>query len=394
MTKRGAITLAAAFTLWICALSTGSPLYLYAAVLLTLMAVYSAVSVMLAAYSSSAEFTVDESVIARGELIHFSLKSSGRILLPISAPSATVTIAESELPYIMTLPAFGLKQKEYYQVYPTRHVGILTPRVSSVTYEDLFSLFCIKREAKYQPREVMVLPLPYTIDMMEFAKGDTGLETMTRATEDTADPADVREYKTGDSLKKIHWKITARRRELYVRRFEEPDQPEALVLVDPASPGCQNPELNMYFQDAICETAYASALRHEKADHPVRMPLLAGGKNIDYRSAEGMSLQYLRKELAAMDFRSPENIESLLTMEIRNLRRTGATIVITSRLSGRIVELLQRIRRMGPTVRLYFVTQRQDDPKLIKYVSRLQMGRVQVCYVTPAVPKEEGAKAQ
>ncbi|MDD2649281.1 MAG: DUF58 domain-containing protein [Eubacteriales bacterium] len=394
MTKRGAVTLAIAFTLWICALSTGSPLYLLAAVLLTLMAAYSALSVLLAAYSSRAEFSVDESVLTRGELIHFSLKSSGRTLLPISAPSATVMISPSELPYILTLPSFGAKQTSYYQVYPTRHVGILTPQISSLTYEDIFALFRVKRETKYQPREVSVLPLPYTIDMMEFAKGDTGLETLTRATEDTADPADVREYKAGDSLKKIHWKITARRRELYVRRFEEPNQPEALVLVDPASPGCQSAELNFCFQDAICETAYAAALRHEKADHPVRMPLLIGGKNIDYRSADGMSLQFLRQELARMEFTSPENIESLLKMEIRNLRKTGATIVITSRLSGRIVELLQRIRRMGPTVRLYFVTLRKDDPKLIKYVSRLQMGKVQVCYVLPVIPKEEGAKAQ
>ena len=42
----------------------------------------------------------------------------------------------------------------------------------------------------------------------------------------------VRAYRQGDSLKQIHWKITAKMRELYSKQYEIPAEPYALVLLD------------------------------------------------------------------------------------------------------------------------------------------------------------------
>lgn len=66
------------------------------------------------------------------------------------------------------------------------------------------------------------------------------------------------------------------------------------------------------------------------------------------------------------------------------MRRTGATIVVTTRLDSDVVEGVKHIRRSGPSVRFYLVTFRPDDPAYEPLVAQLQRHLVEVCFVTPA----------
>ena len=66
------------------------------------------------------------------------------------------------------------------------------------------------------------------------------------------------------------------------------------------------------------------------------------------------------------------------------MRRTGATVIITTRLDAKIVEGVSHIRRMGPSARLYLVTYTPDAAEYQPFVARLQHHLVEVCYVTPA----------
>ena len=61
----------------------------------------------------------------------------------------------------------------------------------------------------------------------------------------------------------------------------------------------------------------------------------------------------------------------------------GAVVVITTRLTSEVADLLIRMKRMGPNVRLYYVTFRTDRPERLALVGRLQQAGVEVNYVTP-----------
>ena len=88
--------------------------------------------------------------------------------------------------------------------------------------------------------------------------------------------------------------------------------------------------------------------------------------------------------LATQPFGGGEDFSRVLNLELRRMRRTGAAVVITTRLDAQIVEGVSHIRRMGPSARLYLVTYTPDDPACQPFVSRLQHHLVEVCYVTPA----------
>ena len=75
-----------------------------------------------------------------------------------------------------------------------------------------------------------VVPLPAVRLTGEWAgAGESSARSVATAGEDDAA---TREYRQGDDLRRIHWRSTARRGELTVRREEQPWQSRAAVLLD------------------------------------------------------------------------------------------------------------------------------------------------------------------
>ena len=91
----------------------------------------------------------------------------------------------------------------------------------------------------------------------------------------------------------------------------------------------------------------------------------------------------LLENLAQLDFSETDRFERVLLLETRRMRRVGATVVISARLSSHMVDVMIRMRRMGPEMRLYLVTFTPDDPLVLPLISKLQQGDIEVCYVTP-----------
>ena len=62
--------------------------------------------------------------------------------------------------------------------------------------------------------------------------GTTGEATPQRVGQAGTDDVLVREYRHGDGLRRVHWKMTAKRGDLMVRLEEQPWDPAMTVLVD------------------------------------------------------------------------------------------------------------------------------------------------------------------
>ena len=54
---------------------------------------------------------------------------------------------------------------------------------------------------------------------MPLKASDVGPEFISRAAEDNASPSGVRKWQDGDELKKVHWKLTLKKREVMVRTY-------------------------------------------------------------------------------------------------------------------------------------------------------------------------------
>jgi uncharacterized protein (DUF58 family) len=81
-------------------------------------------------------------------------------------------------------------------------------------------------------------------------------ESLTRnAAASGEDDVATREYRYGDDLRRVHWRSTARRGELMVRRDEQPRQMRATILLDTRARGHRGDGPGSSFEWAVCAAA-------------------------------------------------------------------------------------------------------------------------------------------
>ncbi|MCR4882443.1 MAG: DUF58 domain-containing protein [Clostridiales bacterium] len=374
MTKSYVFTAAASLFLFLLAFSTGAPAFLAPAFLLVLLLIYAPVSVLLARRSLSVQMQLLTDHVRRGDHAALTLSVRFRSLLPVSPLHLKVSIDDVESESTLDIPC-SIYTKQFSLSFPARHAGCMHPGVNLCTIHDLFGLYHTDFVPRTSHPELLVLPLDFEVAPLVYAQVDAGLGTMAKANEDITSPSDIRSYQTGDPMKKIHWKLSARKQELLVRKFDEPVLPDALLLLN-----CEKPE-SLAIQDALLETAFSVMKKELSGDHAIQAPLLgAHPTELDGR----MGLPLLAENLARMQWTNGTSFEEVLLIESRRLRRCGATAIITSSLNGELVEIMCQMRRMGPSLRLYLVTFTPSDPNLLPFVSRMQNADCEVCYVKPS----------
>ena len=381
MTRRGWTALAVFLTAAVSALSLGNAMYLYIALLLALVFVYAFVTCFWARLTARCGQRLSSPSVSRGEPVTLSIYAGHRCPLPVSAMRCIFQDSEQEC--LFSPRPFHVQERRV--PLNARHVGIYEAGLMELTVSDIFGLFRLRVPIAGKDAYLTVLPRPFDIEKPRMILGDEGSVALARTQEDYNAPEDVRAYRTGDAMKRIHWKLSSRKREILVRRFETPAPPDTLILLDCGEPlGGENVnEGKECLRDAMCETAVAVARMQMEDGSPVRLPMYGRHAN-EFSSDHAKGLTLLQQMLAAQPFGGGEDFVRVLNLELRRMRRTGAAVIITTKLDAQVVEGVTHIRRMGPSVRLYLVTYIPEAPEYQPYVARLQHHLVEVCYVTPA----------
>lgn len=107
-----------------------------------------------------------------------------------------------------------------------------------VTHGDPFGLVMAER-AIAGTREISITPRVSILPDagLKNASGDGVRHELNHFAAQRADELIAREYRTGDSLRRVHWRQTARRGELMVRQEERQGDPEAVLILDTSLPG-------------------------------------------------------------------------------------------------------------------------------------------------------------
>ncbi len=383
MTGRGWAALAVLATAAVSALSLGNALYLYIALLLALIFAYALITCLWARLTAQCGQQLSSATVSRGERVSLAVYARHRCPLPVSVMRGVFVYNGQEQECVFS--GRRIRTQERRLPLDARHVGIYQAGLKALSVSDIFGLFRFRVPLKSNASFLTVLPRPFDIEKPGMNLGDDGSAALARTQEDYNAPEDVRAYQQGDAMKRIHWKLSSRKRELLVRRFETPAPPDTLILLDCDDPvgGESVSEGRENLRDALCETAVAVARMQMEDGSPVRLPMYGKQAN-EFSSDHAEGLALLQEMLAAQPFGGGEDFARVLNLELRRMRRTGAAVIITTRLDAQVVEGVIHIRRMGPSVRLYLVTYAPEAPEYQPCVARLQHHLVEVCYVTPA----------
>ncbi len=368
-------------TLLIAALATGNSLLFLLAAMTALTVALCLLSVIWASSTIKISADISSQSVVRGDQTELVLQIRHSGWIPIAPVTLEIPSMKGEgVREIRLKDMPGRIQSLRMPIYAA-HVGVYSSGIRCCIIEDLLGIFRRTIRPSDTVYEMTVLPQTFQTDPLHMAPGDPGSETMARATEDLNAPSDIRSYQPGDAMKKIHWKLSLRKGELIVRKFDEPLMQDVLILMDCSRPpSWGHPQAEADIRDALLETAASLYSDQMKTDHAVRMPL--AGKHpseADRNTGTGAAMECL----ARVDFSANDRFERVLQMESRHLRKVGCVAVVTARLNYAMVDIMTRIHRTGPNVRVYLVTFAPDDNSILPLISRLRQSEIEVAYVTP-----------
>jgi uncharacterized protein (DUF58 family) len=127
---------------------------------------------------------------------------------------------------------------------------------ASLSVSNPFELARFQRELPGHSTLVViprVYPLPRIRDL---DGGSSGIQTpVTRVGSLGVDDALIREYRSGDDTRRIHWRSSARHGELMVRREEHAWDPAAVILIDSRQQAYQQQANDLRFEAAVSTAA-------------------------------------------------------------------------------------------------------------------------------------------
>ena len=361
-------------------LALGLEVFCFAAAVVLLVLLYCAISVLWARRAVTVGLSSDTEECLRGENVTYVLQAAHGPMLPVGPMLVTCCGAGEETHLLMLRALKGTRETWTDQAW---HVGAFPVELRDAVLTDCFSIF--KARCPIAPAgRLLVLPRPFLIAKLAFSQSEDAQTALKRATEDTSLPDDIRAWQPGDPMKRVHWKLTARKRELLVRRYESPMPRDTLILTDCAAmPPEKDLERQRRLRDALCETVVAVADLQLQDGSPVRVPLY-GEHPTEFAAEHAQSLLMLQELLAEQSFRTDEPFARVLSQELKRVRRSGAVVIVSPRLDADLTDLALSFRRMGPNVRYYLVTYEAEQPEWLPYIRRLQNYGAEVCYVTPA----------
>ena len=310
-----------------------------------------------------------------------------RVLVRCAAPlpigDMTVQLDFDEMPPMKVGGEHGWPMRRFVLMFQRtmRHRGVYSLAKGKLTVSDVFQFFTFTRRFAVSGAEFTVLPQKHKLAPVRMRMSETGPETRRHMQDDASAPSGVRDWRDGDLLKRVHWKLTLkmadptlRNLRPMVRTYDEAARPDTVILPDLTRVDAVT-ERALTVEDAICEACLSFAAMQLEAENPVRLLLGAEG----FSEAEGASLADLpafSRALARVPFSAEESYEQAIQAATRRIERTGALVLVTGRLTPRVAECAIRLRQMSQlVVAVIWITDtaRADAEALI---SRLEMADV------------------
>ncbi len=187
-----------------------------------------------------AELVSSTHIVNRNEPIPITVQLNNRSIFPITNIKIYLTYQNSyskrkyKTEYMVSLDARTNTQVTVS--LKSEHAGNLIISMRGIRIYDYLRLFSLR---KRNPGEIKAAVLPNYYELLElkFSGGcsnhiDSDTYSLTKSGDDPSEIFAIREYREGDRLQRIHWKLSRKQDQLMIKEFSEPISCSILLLVD------------------------------------------------------------------------------------------------------------------------------------------------------------------
>ncbi len=264
----------------------------------------------------------------------------------------------------------------YHTTLICKYRGEYEVGVKDIIITDFFRLFRIRYK---NPGAVKAVVYPRIVRKkeLESIKDFIHMSTREAVLNQTVPDVVTRDYVAGDTLKRIHWKVSAREQKLKTRTMLGERKKEILLLYDTKRYSEKEQEY-LPAENQILELVLALGLFF--AEKNITYTVIHGQEGMRTKLVEGLGhFEQLYEETAHVIFDARENVTNLAKewFESRGHWNAETLIVVAQEPEGELLRLLQILAEEGYTVVLYVVT----DKDISEYI-RQSNGRMKIVAIS------------
>jgi Uncharacterized conserved protein (some members contain a von Willebrand factor type A (vWA) domain) len=226
-------------------------------------------------------------------------------------------------------PLQRIEQKQHIEF---RHRGLYEFGAFEIIFTDLLGIFRVRRTLD-EYIKARVVPRVHNINMADLNNNEN-LETQIRSKkhfEDVSLFEDVRQYQYGDSMKRVHWKLSAKNRELLVKNYSGISRNRVTLLIDLET--CKGaPDDILFKEDRIIESALSIVKSFSDRFEKIQAVFFdrKNLRNIQISNPQDFLSFY--DLIGLMDFKADFPATQLLKFVVTNSMSSGNVIVVSASL--------------------------------------------------------------
>lgn len=265
------------------------------------------------------------------------------------------------------------------------HSGPFSINGLSISINDIFGFFTIK----VYKSTMLDIPNIYVLPLTENTEGyDKFLRNQLESGEFPAGKNQVlldeidrfRDMMAGDSLKLIHWKLSARMQQWIVKEFDKEDDKSVTVLLNlPNFPNKYyiREEKKLYrIRDYMLDHAYSAIQIFLSVGATVRLKTYQPELMIE-EAVNMNELELLRKQLAHIPAKSAISFSDQITDEFQG-NEHNVIYVLTNELNSNFVTSLRALRTQTGAILLVYVSEETSLLSVESYIEQLQQADIKV----------------
>lgn len=252
-------------------------------------------------------------IVSKGEIIPLSVQIENPTIFPISHLKIYLTYKNGYIKdrfrkeYQVSVD--GRSKTSIICKLHSEYAGNLEITLKGVRIADYLKLFALKKRRK---DELKIAVVPTYYELTEEYLFDHQIRLLEsdhyskrKSGDDPSEVFNIREYREGDRLQRIHWKLSRKQGQLMIKEFSDPMNCSILLLVNLCVP---NRETLLFYMDAIMECALSltyTFLRNQQMHYVAWYDVKNGGfrmirveQELDiYEAIDGLlqALPYLKE---------------------------------------------------------------------------------------------------
>jgi len=301
---------------------------------------------------------LDKNFVTKGDKVHFifSVNNEDFLIYPYIRVTfhGAKTIFENQVqirnfslkPYSGISSSFEL-QCNYRGNY---EIGI-----NSLEIEDFFGLFKFKYHVN-EPKYVTVYPRIVYLERF-LLKTDFMSEShfiLNNRNEDMTTISDVRKYAYGDSLKRVHWKLTAKTQDFMIKKFQSTSEINTFMLLDLCKNSYSSGE-NIILEDKVIESIVAVLYFCLYNWIPVNL-VFFNGELINIEAKNHLVFNEIFEMMAKIKFNQTVTLKDLLEIYVNNTLVKTNILLFTSNLDYDLYNQLYKASNSGFDVSLIYTS--------------------------------------